>query len=112
MIAAGVHLYRATGKRQYLLDAERTADAALRKIGDPLSSGEPPVFLAIFYRDLLDLTDALPARPHRAAVEAFADEAWTHARNPATGLFSFDRRGPTLLDQAAMVQVYAELARD
>ncbi len=112
MIAAGVHLYRATGKRQYLVDAERTADAALHKIGDPLSSGEPPVFLAIFYRDLLDLTDALPARPHRAAVEAFADEAWTHARNPATGLFSFDGRGPTLLDQAAMVQVYAELARD
>ena len=38
----------------------------------------------------------------------FAD-AWTTARDPATGLFSFGR--PTrLLDQAALVQVYAALA--
>jgi predicted alpha-1,6-mannanase (GH76 family) len=111
MIAAGVHLYRDTGKRRYLAEAEKTANAALRRIGDPLTSGEPPVFLAIFYRDLLELTDALPTRPDRSASEAFADEAWTDARDPDTGLFSFDGRKPTLLDQAAMVQVYAELAR-
>ena len=53
-----------------------------------------------------------PTRPHRAAIETFADEAWAQARDPATGLFSFGGREPTLLDQAAMVQVYAELARD
>ena len=44
------------------------------------------------------------------APEEFADEAWAHSRDPKTGLFHFGGRGPTLLDQAAMVQVYAELA--
>jgi Glycosyl hydrolase family 76 len=111
MIAAGVQLYRATGERRYLTDAVRTADAALRAIGDPLASGEPPVFLAIFYRDLLELGQSVAGRHDRAAIETFADEAWTHSRDPKTGLFRFDGREPTLLDQAAMVQVYAELAR-
>jgi predicted alpha-1,6-mannanase (GH76 family) len=110
MIAAGVQLYESTGDRSYLEDAERTADASLEEIGDPLASGEPPVFLAIFYRDLLELTRAVSGRNDRAALERFADEAWERARSPKTGLFHFDGRGPTLLDQAAMVQVYAELA--
>jgi Glycosyl hydrolase family 76 len=112
MIAAGVRLFRATGKRSYLADAEKTADAALAKIGDPISSGEPPVFLAIFYRDLLELNEVEPHRSDRTAIERFADEAWAKARDSKTGLFHFQGRGPTLLDQAAMVQVYAELARD
>ena len=110
MIAAGVRLYKATGERRYLADAERTANRALAVIGDPLRSGEPPVFLAIFFRDLRELTTVVPRPADRAAEEAFADEAWTRARDPKTGLFRFDGRRPTLLDQAAMVQVYAELA--
>jgi hypothetical protein len=111
MIAAGVRLYRATGVRSYLDDATRTANAALRQIGDPLASGEPPVFLAIFYRDLLELTAVVPGRVDRDAVSRFADEAWQRSRDAKTGLFHFAGRGPTLLDQAAMVQVYAELGR-
>jgi hypothetical protein len=110
MIAAGARLYLATGSRQYLADAEQTANSALRKIGDPLASGEPPVFLAIFYRDLLELDGVDQRRNDRAAIERFADEAWARARDSSTGLFHFQGRSPTLLDQAAMVQVYAELA--
>jgi predicted alpha-1,6-mannanase (GH76 family) len=110
MVAVGVRLYKATGKRRYLADAERTANRALATIGDPLASREPPVFLAIFFRDLHELTSVVPKRADRAAEEAFADEAWSRARDPRTGLFRFDGRQPTLLDQAAMVQVYAELA--
>lgn len=109
MIAAGVRLFKATGKRRYLADAERTASASLAAIGDPLASGEPAVFLAIFYRDLLDLAQVDGRPDRRAALERFADEAWARARDPKTGLFHFGH-GPTLLDQAAMVQVYAELA--
>jgi hypothetical protein len=111
MIAAATRLFRATGRLQYLAEAEKTADAALAKIGDPIASSEPPVFLAIFYRDLLELNAADPHRNDRAAIERFADEAWAKARDSKTGLFHFQGRGPTLLDQAAMVQVYAELAR-
>ena len=112
MIATAVHLYEATHEDTYLAQAQRLADAALAEIGDPIHSGEPAVFLAIFYRDLLELTDADPSRSQdRAALQTFADEAWSQARNPKTDLFDFG--GPaTLLDQAAMVQVYAELARD
>jgi hypothetical protein len=104
MIAAGAQLYEATGERRYLDDASRTARRALAVIGDPLASGEPPVFLAIFYRDLRELT------ANRSAEQAFADEAWARSRDPSTGLFRFDGRPPTLLDQAAMVQVFAALA--
>src|SRR5262249_18458032 len=102
----GVRLYRATGARRYLADAKRTANAALASLRDPLATGEPPFFLAIFYRDLSEL------QPDRGAMQRFADEAWAKARNPATGLFHFSGRGPTLLDQAAMVQIYAELAQN
>jgi hypothetical protein len=110
MIAAGVQLFEATGDRHYLTGAVKTADASVRKIGDPLGSGEPPVFLAIFYRDLLELSTVVHDQRDLEALQTFGDEAWTKARNPRTGLFHFGGRGPTLLDQAAMVQVYAELA--
>jgi len=111
MIAAAVRLFRATGARRYLADATRTADAALRQFRDPLGTGEPPFFLAIFYRDLLELGRVAPSRDDRAAMQAFADDAWAKARDPETGLFRFGGRRPTLLDQAAMVQIYALLAR-
>jgi Glycosyl hydrolase family 76 len=110
MIAAAVGLYRATGERGYIAGAQRIATAALKAFAKPLGSGEPPVFLAIFYRDLRQLNAVAPRRAYQAAEEAFADAAWAQARDPRTGLFRFDGRQPTLLDQAAMVQIYAELA--
>jgi hypothetical protein len=111
MVAAGVRLYRATSDRRYLEDARKTASAALAALRDPLALGEPPFFLAIFYRDLLELDRVAPDARYRAAMQAFADEAWTKARDPRTGLFRFGGRVPTLLDEAAMVQIYATLAR-
>lgn len=112
MIAAAVGLHRATGERRYLADAQRIAVAALKAFAKPLASGEPPVFLAIFYRDLRQLDAVAPRKAYQAAEEAFADAAWAQARDPRTGLFRFAGRQPTLLDQAAMVQIYAELAGD
>jgi predicted alpha-1,6-mannanase (GH76 family) len=109
MIATAVHLYGATRDRTYLREAEQRADATLAHLGDPVAAGEPAAFLAIFYRDLLELTKLEPDRADRAAVRRFADEAWLRRRDPKTGLFRFGRT-PTLLDQAAMVQVYAALA--
>jgi hypothetical protein len=110
MIAAGVNLYRATGERRYLLDAEHTANAAVAMLKDPLNSAEPASFLAIFYRDLLELAAVDHSRQDRAAVESFANVVWTRERNASTGLFYFGHTNATLLDQAAMVQVYAALA--
>ena len=68
-------------------------------------------------KDPLQVWVAEPLAPYargpeiRAAINAFARQAWTQARDPATGLFHFGHTLSTLLDQAAMVQVYAELAR-
>jgi predicted alpha-1,6-mannanase (GH76 family) len=110
MIATAVRLFQLTGQRQYLSDAEQDADATLAKLGNPLASGEPAVFLAIFYRDLLGLSAVDPKRNDRAAVATFADEAWAKARDPKTGIFHFGHNVGTLLDQAAMVQIYALLS--
>ena len=48
---------------------------------------------------------------YRRAAQRFADDAWANVRDSASGLFFSGPSGTTqLLDQAAMVQVYALLA--
>lgn len=113
-IAAGVMLHRATGEGHYLDDAIATADAALRYYGEQRYAGQPAIFVAIFFRNLLWLDALAPDPAYRAAMQAYADAAWENPaiRDRATGLFRFDPRQHehTLLDQAAMVQIYALLA--
>lgn len=110
MIATGVRLYQATHERHYLREAEQTANAALDVFRDPIGSGEPAAFLAIFYRDLLVLSDVDGNPNVRGAAASFASEAWRRARDGRTGLFHFGETAASLLDQAAMVQIYATLA--
>lgn len=109
LIGALVLLAQETDDPAALTQAEGVADRSLAYFHDRWSTGEPPEFSAVFFRNLL----ALAAVDHRAdyvaAAQAFADAAWLRHRDPRTGLFSFV--GPTrLLDQAAVVQVYAALA--
>lgn len=107
MIATAVRLYQATHEMHYLREAEETADAALDLFRDPIGSREPAAFLAIFYRDV----SAVDRNPRiRSAVAVFATAAWTQARDGRTGLFHFRETAASLLDQAAMVQIYAALA--
>jgi hypothetical protein len=110
-IATAVNLYRVTHDRTYLADAIRTAEGSLIAFRDPLASGDSASMLAIFYSDLLALAPLAHSSAIHAAIQAFGDEAWLNNRNPTTGLFQFGETLATLLDQAAMVQVYAELAR-
>ncbi len=113
-IAAGVMLHRVTGQPEYLEQARVTADAALAWYGAQGYAGQPAIFAAIFFRNLLQLAAVTGEPAYRAAMQAYADRAWDDPRihDPATDLFRFD--GPTsactLLDQAAMVQIYALLA--
>lgn len=112
MVGAGALLYRITGDRIYLQQAEQDAEAALQYFG---SAGryysQPAIFDAIFFKNLL-LLDSVHHAPHyRQAMQAYADHVWTSVRDRATGLFPFTPSQPVqLLDQAAMVQVYACLA--
>jgi hypothetical protein len=113
-IAAGVMLHRATGDAVYLEQAQDTADAAIAWYGANGYQGQPAIFVAIFFRNLLQLAAATGNVAYRSAMEAYADAAWTAPaiRDPDTDLFRFDGPGSacTLLDQAGMVQILSLLA--
>jgi glycosyl hydrolase family 76 len=110
-VAAGVMLHRVTGEPIYLEQAQATADAALAWYGARGYQGQPAIFAAIFFRNLLQLSALTGSPEYRSAMLAYADRAWDDPaiHDRTTDLFRFD--GPTsactLLDQAAMVQVYA-----
>ena len=110
VIGADVLLYIVTGDTQALARAELIADAALAYFAGRWMSGEPPEFAAIFFRNLLALAASDGRADYVSAAESYGDEAWATARNARTGLFAF--HGKTrLLEQAALVQLYAALAR-
>jgi hypothetical protein len=109
-VGAFVELYATTHNAAALARAEQLADATLDHFADRWQDGEPPEFAAIFFRNLLVLAAADGRRAYVAAAQSYADRAWSTAHDSRTGLYSFG--GPTrLLDQAAVVQLYAALAR-
>ena len=114
MIGAGVVLYRVTGDRSYLTQARQLADAALRRFrGGRLLSADRAFFLAIYFENLLALDATRHDRRYRKVVQAFADTAWKKVRDRSTGLFPFPQeRNVQVLNQAAMIRIYADLARD
>lgn len=113
MIGASVRLYRATGDAAYLERAARIADAALQHYGrGNRYLRQPPPFNAIFFKRLLLLDEEVADPRYRRAVEAYGDRIWETAHDSQTNLFRFTAGKPTaLIDQAAMVQIYATLAR-
>jgi hypothetical protein len=122
MIGAGVLLHRATGDSTYLAEASRVADAALAFFGtDACYSGTMgaytgrAIFNAIFLRNLLMLYAVNRNAVYLQKMQAYADAVWSDskAHDPATNLYQLNgepRR--SLLDQAAMVQVFALLSWD
>lgn len=113
MIGAAVLLFRATRNPRYLVDAQFVADAAVASFRPFAMSREPPYFLAIFFNDLSRLARTEPASHYDADVRMYATNVWKNNRDPATGLFHFGgRKQVQLLEQAAMVRVYADLAED
>jgi len=114
MLGANALLYRITGERRYLSEAQRIADTALDyyKTDGRLYRQDPP-FNAIFFKNLL-LLDGVSHDPrYRAAMQEYADTVWSRYRDPETGLFRFDGDRPVkLLFHSAMVQIYASLAWD
>lgn len=111
MIGANVLFHRITGDRAYLARAEQIADTALAYYGaEGRLDAQPAIFNAILFRRLL--SDELDRPAYRATIQGYADRAWEQRRDPSTDLFPFDPTKPDqFLDQAAMVQIYAGLAR-
>ncbi len=113
MIGANVLLYRITGQRQYLRQAEQIAEAAMEYYG---TAGrlwrQDPIFNTIFFRNLLQLEAVNHDTKYRQMMQSYADEVWK-IRDPETGLFVWEPYKPLDLNQqAAMVQIYALLAWD
>jgi hypothetical protein len=109
LVGALVLLYQATHDPLALARAERVAQNALAYFDATRLAGEPPEFAAIFFRDLLSLAAVDHDTAYVDAAEAYATQAWSSLRDARTGLYSF--AGPTrLLEQAALVQLYAALA--
>jgi hypothetical protein len=98
----------------YLERAEAIAARALSHYARAYDR-QPAAFNAILFRNLLQLhaaSDDTGLRDRiRATVHGYADAAWT-ANRDRHDRFRFSRGGPTLLDQSAMVQIYAMLAWD
>jgi hypothetical protein len=98
----------------YLDRAEAIAARALRHYAGTYED-RPAAFNAILFRNLLQLhaatADARLRQRIRQAMSAYAGSAWT-AHRDRHDRFRFARGAPTLLDQSAMVQVYALLAWD
>jgi hypothetical protein len=117
MIGANALLARAAGDGDgapYLARAEAIAHKALRHYAGDYYR-QPAAFNAILFRNLLLLwavtADTGLREQIHATLSAYADAAWTTARD-RHDRFRLSRGGVTLLDQSAMVQIYALLAWD
>ena len=115
-IGLDVQLYHATGERRYLDRAKRTADAAIRHYGEGGAGDlwkQPPVFNAIYFRNLLALHAVAPDPRIVEQLDGYLDRVWREARNPETGLFdqggigAYGDEAGTTIDQGALSQLYA-----
>src|SRR5436305_11666551 len=87
----------ALGDPTSLAHAERIASASLRWLDPQRNGDEPPEFVAVLARNVVAL-GAVDGDPRwRAAVQTYADAAWS-------------RPLPRVLDRAAVTQLYALLA--
>lgn len=114
MIGAGVLMYRATGKREYLEQARETAVSALAFYAEnERYFTQPARFNAIFFANLLQLSVYWPDPAYRQAMEWYANESRRRFRDAETGLYRFEGNGPvTLLEQSGMIRIEAMLAWD
>lgn len=124
MIQAGVLLYKATGDLTYLRDAQLTAKGSYNhfcRLKKTVNNDEQrfypstPWFNVILFRGLKALYEVDSNPDYIIAMMNNADFAWKYSRNK-NGLFSSDWTGNkqerfnSLLDNACMIELYAELS--
>lgn len=121
MIGAATALYRGTGDAAYLNKAVEDARGSLAywTQGSRLHD-QPAIFNAFYFKDLLALDAVRPDSAYLKAMSAYADSTYAGNRDATTGLFHFQPSGggdydPRIpaetLEQSAMVQIFATLAR-
>lgn len=116
MIGASLLLGRITGDRGYLLWAEHIGASALSLYGDfdPHTPGAERTYMnAILFENLLLLDRETCSATYQAEMQAYANRLWDLVQFDVGGLLRFSTAAPVyLLDQAALVRLYAQLAED
>jgi Glycosyl hydrolase family 76 len=117
MIALNVREYELTGQADYLTEAQNIATTALSTFNETnyVDTQQAP-YNAIFFSGLLELysvtSDSALQSSIISTIQTYANDAWSSYRN-AHDLFRFPSSqdsGYQLLDQGAMVEIYAMLA--
>ena len=104
-------LYQATGDKAYLNKAKAIAEASYSYyVEEGRLLGQPAYFNSIYFKNLLLLESITGGTNYRGAMQDYADTVWNEVRDSDTGLFAFGDDETELLEQAAMVQIYATLA--
>ncbi len=106
MIGANLGFYALTGDSLFLDRAERTARAALALHEGRWVDEQEISFNAIFFTFLLQLDQIRPDARYRERLLEYAERVWEHNRDPETSLATTSQP-LTLLDQAALVRVFA-----
>ncbi len=106
-----VLLYQITRDPKYLAEARQTAHAALNHFGSEGLWKQPPVFNAVFFRNLLKLDAVASNASYSRALKAYTARAWKEGRN-AHGFFTSGGIGSyakdsVFIDQAGMIQALA-----
>jgi len=110
MIGVGALLYQATGNAGYLWQARQTANAALSYFSLERLLSETPFFVSVYFRNLLYLDSVTHDPPGSSLPQSYVNYAWQNLRL-SDGLFvSGSPPSAQLLDQAAIVQIYALLS--
>jgi hypothetical protein len=110
MIGSNLLMWKVTGSSGYLSRAKAGARTAMAYFTPSRLHTQPPYFVAIYFDNLLALDAVRPNKAYRAAVAAYGGWAWKAKRDRKTGVFDFDTDGGRVLEQAAMVRIYAALA--
>jgi hypothetical protein len=113
-VGVNVLLFQTTGEHRYLDEAKRIAAAAHRfYVTEGRLDAQPVFFNSIYFKNLLLLESVTGGTTYRHAMQDYADRMWRTHRDAATGLFRFSSESADhtqVIEQAAMVQIYAVLA--
>jgi hypothetical protein len=110
MIGAAALLYQATGNAGYLYEARQAAKAALAYFTNERLASENPFFVSVYFRNLMYLDSITHDPPGSALAQNYVNNAWLTLRLSDDLFVSGSPPSAQLLDQAAIVQIYALLS--
>lgn len=107
-------LHVAEGRAEDLDAARVLARVSLGHLRGEVLWTQPPVFNAVWFRNLMDLDGLTPVPGLATALDGYLDRVWREARDPRTGLFtrggigSYD--GTPAIDHGGLTQLFARRA--